>query len=409
MSNKRSSSDDLDVSVVTPKRKMLQTTLTSSTAKPEVDCWRISSSLLIYTHPDCIPSSKILALDMDGTIITTASGRTFPKDCNDWKYCLIMRKKLEEYHCKSYKLVIMSNQSGVTKGHQDVSSFQIKVENIVSKIGLPLQCFYSILPDRNRKPLTGMWAELETGCNGGVPISKKDSLYCGDAAGRPAEGSRRKDHSCVDRLFALNLGLPFLTPEELWFGQNGTGNFSLPAFNPNTLLQHVQPELPLFTQPAKTELIVMVGYPASGKSYFCRTVLAPLGYRIVSRDILGTWQKCVKSCSDSLSEGVSVVVDNTNLDVESRSRYIKVGREVNVPVRCFMMQTDVDHSRHNERFRYLTDPAHPHVNQMAFNMLKSKYTPPALKEGFTELLSIPFILDRNHKDISLYCMHLLER
>ncbi|OON23177.1 hypothetical protein X801_00912, partial [Opisthorchis viverrini] len=48
--------------------------------------WEVTKSLLIYTHPDCKSSSKIMGFDMDGTLITTASGKTFPKDANDWKY-----------------------------------------------------------------------------------------------------------------------------------------------------------------------------------------------------------------------------------------------------------------------------------------------------------------------------------
>jgi bifunctional polynucleotide phosphatase/kinase len=39
------------------------------------------------------------------------------------------------------------------------------------------------------------------------------SFYVGDAAGRPGNKFRARDHSCDDRKFALNAGLQFLTPE----------------------------------------------------------------------------------------------------------------------------------------------------------------------------------------------------
>lgn len=60
-----------------------------------------------------------------------------------------------------------------------------------------------------------MWKVLEEH-NGGIQIDKTKCIYVGDAAGRPENKiiKRKKDHSLADRLFAINLGLEFYTPEE---------------------------------------------------------------------------------------------------------------------------------------------------------------------------------------------------
>lgn len=91
----------------------------------------------------------------------------------------------------------------------------------------------------------------------------------------------------------------------------------------------------------------MVGSPGSGKTFFSKTYLESSGYVHVNRDTLKTWQKCVKLAQQSVSKKISVVVDNTSPDKESRARYINIGKELNVPVRAFWMNVSLDHAKHN--------------------------------------------------------------
>ncbi|CAH8617006.1 unnamed protein product [Heterobilharzia americana] len=400
-----------------PIAKMRQTTLVPSgglsSQSVNENLWETTESLLVYKHPKCEPSAKILGLDLDGTIIIPSSGKVFPKDYTDWK--LInnnILSKLKEYFDKGYKVVLLSNQRGITKGYQDIPNFKLKIQNIVEKLNIPVQALFSILEDKNRKPLTGMWDYLKEKGNSGVSIDSFSSFYCGDAAGRLAYGSRKKDHSCCDRLFALNIGIRFVTPEELWFNQSDTDKFEMPKFNPTELLSNNEiqnTKMPSIQRLNQPELVLLIGYPASGKSHFCCQVLAPLGYEIISRDVIGTWQKCVQAAEEAIAKKQSVVVDNTNIDIESRSRYIKIAKVWDIPVRCFIMETSFEHAQHNEKFRALTNSSHKPISSMVFNMMKSKYEKPTLEEGFQEILTIPFILDKNMEHLSLYCKYLLEK
>jgi len=70
------------------------------------------------------------------------------------------------------------------------------------------------------------------------------SFFCGDAAGRPirvdGNGQQiKKDHSCCDRLFAMNIGLKFYTPEEC-FWKASIEQFYLPTFNPNDVMANIK-------------------------------------------------------------------------------------------------------------------------------------------------------------------------
>lgn len=155
---------------------------------------------------------------------------------------------------------------------------------------------------------------------------------------------------------------------------------------------------------------MFVGFPASGKSFFANTYMVPKGYDYVNRDTLGSWQKCVNKCTRSIQEGSSVVIDNTNPDVESRARYIDCAKRAGVQCRCFMFTTSHYQARHNEKFREITDKTHKPINDMIMNSFKSKYKEPEISEGFTEVVKINFVPRfSNSQDEKLYKQYLLEK
>lgn len=89
--------------------------------------------------------------------------------------------------------------------------------------------------------------------NESIPVDVSSSFYCGDAAGRQEKWApgKKKDHSSVDRLFALNIGLKFYTPEEYFLGHKPVP-FKEPEFNPKSLSDGSTPPL----DPPETPLFV---------------------------------------------------------------------------------------------------------------------------------------------------------
>ncbi|CAN0445719.1 unnamed protein product, partial [Laminaria digitata] len=70
-------------------------------------------------------------------------------------------------------------------------------------------------------PRPGCWELLSTPSNsdngeGGFQVVKEACLYVGDAAGRPKQGTYKKDFSAGDLKLALNAGIPFQTPEQFF-------------------------------------------------------------------------------------------------------------------------------------------------------------------------------------------------
>ncbi|XP_040901828.1 bifunctional polynucleotide phosphatase/kinase [Toxotes jaculatrix] len=399
---------------MTVRSNSTQPSSLSSSSSPSKAClkssWQQIGNLMLYTAAGVRGSDKIAGFDIDGCIITTKSGKVFPTAPDDWKILYPeIQPRLATLLRKGYKVVFFTNQMGIAKGKLRPEVFKSKVEDVLTMLQLPVQVFVAAGPGIYRKPVMGMWNHLCEKANDGVTVDKTESFYVGDAAGRPenwAPGKKKKDFSCSDRLFALNIGLQFHTPEEFFLGWK-RAPYSLPEFDPRKLDSAAR----LYDPPSasltssKTEVIVAVGFPASGKSTFFHAHIIPKGYMYVNRDTLGSWQSCVSACERALREGRSVAVDNTNPDPESRKRYVDVAKAAGVPCRCFHFSASLEQAKHNNRFREMapSDSKHAKVNDMVFHSYKKHFVAPALSEGFSEILQIHFVPDfKDSESKSLY-------
>lgn len=402
------SEDEMRRQDIVSKLKAMQASLSDDLdSAMKADRWDEydHSKLLMFTPIGLTPSSKVAAFDLDHTIISTKSGRVFPTSMDDWQIMYPeIPQKLKKMSSDGYKILIFTNQKGISRGKTSAPEFKNKIQRIVKRLGIPIQVMVSTGLGKYRKPNTGMWDYFLQKGNQGIQVDIPSCMYVGDAAGRPDNWApkKKKDFSCADRLFALNVGMAFFTPEEFFLNQK-PGNFKMPAFDPRSvgsspLAVKCEP-LPVEERDANNlvstspELVIFVGFPASGKSHFAMTYLIPNGYVHVNRDILGTWQKCVSECSKAIQNGIRVVIDNTNPDAESRSRYIDYAKQYQVPCRCFLFTCSIEQARHNNLFRQLHSPNDKNmgVTEMVLNSYKSKYQEPTLKEGFTEILKINFV------------------
>lgn len=161
-------------------------------------------------------STEMVAFDMDSTLIATKSGKTYAVDEHDWKlWDPSVRTVLQKLHSEGKYIAIISNQNGIKVKAVTKEAVQRKVDRIIESIGVPLDFICAIDDNHFRKPRTGMWEFLcyarrrdaaATCTNGAVPMIGT-SLYVGDAAGRPQEGTRGKDHSDSDYKLALNMNV----------------------------------------------------------------------------------------------------------------------------------------------------------------------------------------------------------
>ncbi|KAK7608079.1 polynucleotide kinase 3 phosphatase-domain-containing protein [Phyllosticta paracitricarpa] len=414
--------------------------------EPEKIGWAIvDDSLLVGTYKastatplaEASGPRRIAIFDLDGTLITPASGNKFGRDASDWKWWHTgVPTTLRELHEKGYLVAIVSNQSGLNVNSKAagkapkadskrLETFKTKLAAVLSQLDLPISIYAATTKDEFRKPRPGMWRQLlDTNDLGGGPgmVDMGKSFFVGDAGGRSStSGGKTKDFSCSDRDFAANIGIPYYTPEEYFLGEEPKP-FAR-EFDPTAYLGLVAgatdagksqpsgtetlwlmcsdgaPAPPQFSKKNPVDVVLLCGSPGAGKSTFFWRHLKPLGYERVNQDTLKTRDRCLKVAAEHLAEGVSVAVDNTNADAETRAHWVKLAQKHNVPIRCVLLTAPAKLCEHNDAVRALSaseqlNPEHRSMlPKLAFSSFVSRFRRPQVDEGFQDLLEVRFVFD----------------
>lgn len=138
---------------------------------------------------------NILFTDLDGTLIKTKSGTTFPKGIWDMEFRFDVLDAIKKMSPKY--ILIVSNQGGIEKGFIDADNFQLKEEYICRAIieycnskCFGMYCETNDTKDIYRKPNTGMLELLtETYVGDDFDYIKSVSLMIGDASGKKGQFS----------------------------------------------------------------------------------------------------------------------------------------------------------------------------------------------------------------------------
>lgn len=157
---------------------------------------------------------KVIFADLDGAIIDTISGETFPKGIWDMKIRFEVLDKIKEIRPKY--LLIVSNQGGIGSGFVDAINFRAKSEYITRAIreycGCECYGMYCETNDKSdpyRKPNTGMLHSLlEKYVGDDVDCIKQKSLMIGDASGKEGQ------FPDSDKKTAENFGIDYMDVDD---------------------------------------------------------------------------------------------------------------------------------------------------------------------------------------------------
>ena len=318
---------------------------------------KLSKLKITQVKQDCIITSKkfrfrkkIAAFDYDQTLVVPKKG-SFSQNITDWTWirdCVV--EKIKEFYSKGFCIVIFTNQS------RDFKKTQI--ENALNLLDVPYKA-YIMYNKKLKKPNPYYFNEFIQG----KVVNKNMSFYVGDALGRPG------DFSDSDKNFAINSNIKYITPEEIFPFEKKT----------QIVLEDVKVQ----------EMVIMIGYPGSGKSTYAKKNFTKSNYTILNGDILKTESKMIKELKKELSIGKSVVLDATfGTDYKKkgaprpRQPFIKIAKENGVYIRAIHVNSSIELSMDRNRKRQKPIP------KIVFYLYRKWFIPPSKKEGINEIIVI---------------------
>jgi DNA 3'-phosphatase len=352
--------------------------------------WTITDNYLFLNNQKNIKNNnKIYLFDLDNTLIITTSGKVFPVDEYDWKFIYdSIEDKINTLSKNNNTIGIITNQMGL-KNNFLIKKWIFKMNNILKKISVNF-VFVALKNDGYRKPLL---KSLDFLANNGIIIENYSyKYYIGDACGRPT------DHTDTDLKFALNAKLRFRTPEKF---------FKIKIDN-NQELFTTYPELDYYTVEKfvmitnniiklvnnnEKVLIMMIGFPACGKSYLRNLLLEKINnqnnfdnlYYFNNDDIKDDIENpsLCKNLTHCQSKN-KLINDNTNLSIKSRkifldkfSNYFTIG---------IFFDYDMETSQYLNYYRMYYHNK-PLINKMIYNKLKKDLVKPS-KNDFNKYIVV---------------------
>lgn len=297
----------------------------------------------IYNLNKAQLKAKIAAFDYDHTLVCPKDGKTMPSDVEDWKWLYPnIPDELKRYNDEGFTIVVFTNQSKPWK--------VIQIQYVLQTLQIPV--FIVVASEKcDYKPNPILYDVLV----GSAKVDKEQSFFVGDALGG------KGDWADSDKVFAQNIGLKCLSPEKMFATK-----------------QVVEVPVPVLNLSDSKQVIIMVGYPGSGKSTVAKSVCANTSFALIQGDVYKTSPKMLKAALEHVKEGKSVVFDATNSSSKKRSEYIEFAKKHNMKVVCVYVSTslEVSYKRNKER-----EPDQQ-VPKIAYSVYTKHFVNPSIEEGF---------------------------
>ena len=244
-----------------------------------------------------------------------------------------------EYFNNGFQIVFWTNQSKTWK--KDM------IDNVIKELNIDVLLILCDNKSDYKPNANYFWCHFDED----IDIDYDLSFFVGDALGRSG------DWSNTDFLAGLAIEINTISPEEIF----------IESFE-NTSVKIKEEQ----------EIIIMCGYPGSGKSTVA-VMMEEYGYIVISGDTLKTSKKMIKEALKYIDD-YSIIFDSTNMTRVKRAEFIEFAQEYDINCRCIWIDIDVHTATSRIANRVLNGGNH--VPKIALYKMRKSFEPPNEDEGF---------------------------
>jgi DNA 3'-phosphatase len=364
--------------------------------------WKEVESVLYYIHPDFKFNKPLAIFNFIDTLVFLKKNFTDIK--LTYKYKCVKDKLLEITKNGASIIVFQSLNIPKDNLYSSLSLDHIKelFDLFIIDIDIPIVAFFSTEKNKYMKPFTNIWKIIEIFyLKQHKKIEKKLSIMVGHKAGRLNTHNKKKlDISCLDRAFALNIGLTFFTPERFFLNDKTVNlwQFNTNFINQNdrnVLLQNNNIQTPIIIDEinamSKSDkyIIIITGPPSCGKTTLANQLKRKwdLEYKMgiieyLSENINDTqFEELQKSIDIKLKEKKSIIVE-LNCDFFLITKIIKTAMANITPILIIELKIDKKLIKLLDFIKIQKEKSHKKLlqTQYQWNMYYKNYKEPAYKE-----------------------------
>lgn len=391
--------------------------------------WKELDTVLLYQSPDFKFNSNIVIVELDNTLIKNISKKKLYEnqfDENNKTIELYLDNTMRKFKSNEFSVIIMSNQ--ISKNDNNYDIIKLKIKKFIEKTHIPILAFFALRPNYFMKPHTKLWILLKQY----YKLRNKEiktSMVISNNGGIFLEKYHKKTDTItgkfisddIDRAFANNIGLPFISIENFLEITNNKSKLKwTSSIIPPELRIELIEELKyyknkdIFNQLANlgelgknydTYLIIVFGAPCSGKT-------------TLSREIIKKWRssklnenKAIKFYSNNkysinkinnltkkaLENRISVLVDGEYPNNNYRKFIIDVAKKNNSGILYIEVNPDFEMSKllNHVRVETSNDFKKELIALSKFYEYRGKYIKPVTDKNSSYILYKPNLIPTN--------------